>query len=142
VERGPSLWGHRRVGPDLAREGGRRSTRWQVLHLEDPRALSPGSVMPSYRHLLERPRDLPRLVHRSGGRKTPGRTARRAAEQAAALAAEFEAQHGGPLLRDAAGAPVDLEGSDALAVVAYLQQLGLPAAAPDPAPEAPGSEQP
>lgn len=126
VGRGPALWGVRRVGPDLAREGGRRSTRWQVLHLDDPRAVSPGSVMPSYRHLLERPRDLPRLVHRSGHRKHPAVAAESAAAQATALTAEFEAQNGAPLVRPGAGAPIDLEGSDAIALVAYLQQLGLP----------------
>ena len=128
VEGGPALWGARRVGPDLAREGGRRSTRWQVLHLDDPRAVSPGSAMPSYRHLLERPRDLPRLVHRSGHLKLPAVAAEGAAAQAAALTAEFEAQNGAPLVRPGAGAPVDLEGSDAIALVAYLQQLGLPPA--------------
>ncbi|MDB2576315.1 cbb3-type cytochrome c oxidase subunit I [Planctomycetota bacterium] len=126
VERGPALWGTRRVGPDLAREGGRRSTRWQVLHLDDPRAASPGSLMPSYRRLLERPRDLPRLVQRSGFTKRPEWAADAAAAQAAALTAEFEAQHGAPLLRPGAGAPAALEGSEAIALVAYLQQLGLP----------------
>ena len=49
-----------------------------------------------------------------------------AAAQAAALTAEFEAQHRAPLLRPGAGAPAALEGSDAIALVAYLQQLGLP----------------
>ena len=140
VERGPALWGARRVGPDLAREGGRRSTRWQVLHLDDPRAVSPGSAMPSYRHLIERARDLPRLVHRSGHRKLPSVAAEDAAAQAAALTAEFEAQNGATLVRPGAGAPVDLEGSDAIALVAYLQQLGLP---PSEAPADPAAgEQP
>ena len=82
--------------------------------------------MPSYRHLLERPRDLPRLVHRSGHLKLPAVAAEGAAAQAAALTAEFEAQNGAPLLRPGAGAPVPLEASDAIALVAYLQQLGLP----------------
>jgi len=82
--------------------------------------------MPSYRRLLERPRDLPRLVQRSGFTKRPEWAADAAATQAAALTAEFEAQHGAPLLRPGAGAPAALEGSEAIALVAYLQQLGLP----------------
>lgn len=140
LERGPALWGTRRVGPDLAREGGRRSTRWQVLHLDDPRAISPGSAMPSYRHLFERARDLPRLLHRSGLGKLPTVAAEDAAAQAAALTAEFEAQNGASLLRPGAGAPAALEGSDAIALVAYLQQLGLP---PSEAPTDPNDgEQP
>lgn len=140
VEPGPSLWGARRVGPDLAREGGRRSTRWQVTHLDDPRAVSPGSIMPSYRHLFEQPRDLPRLVHRSGLTKIPTAAASRAAAQAAELVSEFEAQNGAPLLRPGAGAPVPLEASDAIALVAYLQQLGLPSR--DDLPTPASSEQP
>lgn len=48
----PPLLGVRRQGPDLANVGNRRSPLWQRLHLQDPRALDPGSRMPSYRHLF------------------------------------------------------------------------------------------
>jgi cbb3-type cytochrome oxidase cytochrome c subunit len=44
----PHLWGTRRVGPDLSREGGTRSLDWQYAHLFAPRALVPQSIMPSY----------------------------------------------------------------------------------------------
>ena len=44
----PQLFGTRRVGPDLTHEGGLRSNDWHVAHLYDPRATSPGSVMPAY----------------------------------------------------------------------------------------------
>ena len=44
----PVLWGTRRVGPDLSREGGRRGNDWQAVHLFDPQSLSPGSPMPKY----------------------------------------------------------------------------------------------
>ncbi|MCA9321469.1 MAG: cbb3-type cytochrome c oxidase subunit II [Planctomycetes bacterium] len=44
----PVLFGTRRVGPDLTREGGLRSNDWHLAHLENPRSTSPGSVMPGY----------------------------------------------------------------------------------------------
>jgi cytochrome c oxidase cbb3-type subunit 2 len=48
----PVLVGNRRQGPDLENVGLRRAPVWQALHLVDPRALSPGSRMPSYAHLF------------------------------------------------------------------------------------------
>lgn len=44
----PVMFGTRRVGPDLSREGGRRSNDWQAVHLFQPTLLSDGSVMPEY----------------------------------------------------------------------------------------------
>ena len=49
----PFQWGSRRIGPDLAREGGRQSSYWHFLHFEDPAQISPGSIMPSYKHLID-----------------------------------------------------------------------------------------
>ena len=48
----PFQWGSRRIGPDLAREGGRQSSKWHWDHFENPAFISEGSVMPSYLHLL------------------------------------------------------------------------------------------
>ncbi len=50
----PFQWGSKRTGPDLARVGGKYSNDWHVAHLNDPRALVPESVMPSY-GFLNRP---------------------------------------------------------------------------------------
>ncbi len=47
----PFQWGSRRIGPDLAREGGKQSHLWHLRHLRDPEASTPGSVMPSYEYL-------------------------------------------------------------------------------------------
>lgn len=49
----PLLIGTRRQGPDLMQVGNRRGAVWQEVHLRDPRALNPGSRMPSYAHLFE-----------------------------------------------------------------------------------------
>ncbi len=44
----PFQWGSKRNGPDLAREGGVRGDDWHFLHMQDPRNISPGSIMPKY----------------------------------------------------------------------------------------------
>jgi mono/diheme cytochrome c family protein len=49
----PHLWGTRRIGPDLAREGGTRSTDWHYAHLFAPRSVVPLSIMPSYAALFD-----------------------------------------------------------------------------------------
>ena len=53
----PFLWGSKRTGPDLHRVGGKFSDAWQRLHLIDPRAVVPESIMPGYPWLAERPLD-------------------------------------------------------------------------------------
>ena len=50
----PFQWGSKRTGPDLARVGGKYSNEWQVVHMADPRAVVPESVMPPYEFLLDR----------------------------------------------------------------------------------------
>ncbi|AKU97936.1 Cytochrome c oxidase subunit CcoN [Labilithrix luteola] len=49
----PHLYGTRRIGPDLAREGGLRRNDWQLTHLYDPRAVEPLSVMPRFPWLFD-----------------------------------------------------------------------------------------
>jgi cbb3-type cytochrome c oxidase subunit I len=49
----PHLWGTRRVGPDLSREGGARSNDWQYAHLFAPRSILPQTIMPSYGALFD-----------------------------------------------------------------------------------------
>ena len=49
----PQLWGTRRIGPDLARERGRKSRDWHLAHLWDPRWVVPDSNMPRYPWLFD-----------------------------------------------------------------------------------------
>jgi cytochrome c oxidase cbb3-type subunit II len=44
----PVMFGTRRVGPDLSREGGRRSNDWHAVHFYKPQMVSPKSPMPEY----------------------------------------------------------------------------------------------
>jgi cytochrome c oxidase cbb3-type subunit 2 len=64
----PVLIGNRRQGPDLTNVGARRSEAWLREHFIDPRALVPGSSMPSYAHLFDDKRggDLVGYLKQSG----------------------------------------------------------------------------
>jgi cytochrome c oxidase cbb3-type subunit 2 len=44
----PVLFGTRRVGPDLSREGGRRGNDWHAVHFYKPETVSTNSPMPAY----------------------------------------------------------------------------------------------
>jgi cytochrome c oxidase cbb3-type subunit 2 len=49
----PFQWGSKRIGPDLARVGGKYSDAWHRDHLINPRSVVPESVMPPYRFIAE-----------------------------------------------------------------------------------------
>jgi mono/diheme cytochrome c family protein len=55
----PHLWGTRRIGPDLAREGAVHTQDWHYVHLFAPRSVVPDSVMPSYASLFVGAPDAP-----------------------------------------------------------------------------------
>ena len=44
----PFLWGSKRTGPDLAREGGKRPDSWHLAHYDNPQKVVPRSNMPPY----------------------------------------------------------------------------------------------
>ncbi len=61
----PFQWGSKRTGPDLAREGGKRSNFWHYTHMLRPKDLSTGSLMPAYTWMLENDYDttlMPRKI--------------------------------------------------------------------------------
>jgi cytochrome c oxidase cbb3-type subunit 2 len=99
----PFLWGSKRTGPDLAREGGLRPDRWQYDHTANPQAFFPKSNMPSYAFLKGRMLDADEVIgHLS------------------ALASMHP-----ELKPDPAKVRAELAGKDEMdALVAYLQQLG------------------
>jgi cytochrome c oxidase cbb3-type subunit II len=49
----PHLWGSKRTGPDLARQGGKYNDAWHYRHFENPQAIAAKSNMPSYAFLKE-----------------------------------------------------------------------------------------
>src|SRR5689334_20706895 len=51
----PFQWGSKRIGPDLARVGGKYSNDWHRDHMRDPRCVVPTSIMPGYPFLERTP---------------------------------------------------------------------------------------
>lgn len=127
----PFQWGSKRIGPDLARVGGKYSNDWQAAHLINPQALVPESLMPSYRFLataalrMEDPAEHLRTVRAVGVPYTP--------DQIANAQSDLEAQatpgaDTAPLLKRYPKAnQVAGEGgqiTELTALIAYLQVLG------------------
>ncbi len=120
----PFQWGSRRIGPDLAREGGKFSHDWQVRHLEDPRQLVVQSIMPSYKHLLTQKLEyeaIPARVNAMamvgvpyGQVVKPGEPERLAHLQAQKIADDLVKQGGYEGIAD----------KKIVALIAYLQRLG------------------
>lgn len=101
----PFLWGSKRTGPDLARVGGLYSDEWHRVHLYDPRSVVPESNMPGFPWLFETELD------------TSSTAAKLTALQTLGVPYTEE---------DIANATEGLDGkSEADALIAYLQQLGL-----------------
>jgi cytochrome c oxidase cbb3-type subunit I/II len=130
----PFQWGSRRIGPDLARVGGRYPHSWHVEHMIDPRAITPGSIMPPYPHLVDDEVDFDKT--------------RRKLEAMHAIGVPYEAFEIQNAEADARGQAqtivseleAELEGygkklsvkptSKMIALIAYLQRLGRPPVPP------------
>ncbi len=121
----PFQWGSRRVGPDLARVGGRYPNLWHYQHLLDPRAVTPGSSMPPYPHLSDRRVDLDATGDRMRALRSAGVPYDDRAIQGAAAAALAEARAIAADLRQTGQVDVAPD-SEMVALIAYLQRLGQP----------------
>jgi cytochrome c oxidase cbb3-type subunit I/II len=118
----PFLWGSKRTGPDLHRVGGKYSHLWHYMHMDEPRSVSPGSIMPAYPWLYTQPIDeavLPAKIRamQALGVPYPRDYDQRAVEdmraQAAKIAGELRAQK----------VPAEAD-KEIIALIAYLQRLG------------------
>lgn len=71
----PFLWGSKRTGPDLAREGSdklRKSNQWHFDHLVNPQAISRGSIMPKYFWLAQDMLDISNTADKINAMRTLG----------------------------------------------------------------------
>ncbi len=120
----PFQWGSKRTGPDLAREGGRRDELWHLRHLEDPRSTSPGSVMPPYGHMLRNDIDFDVIQNRIDAMAMLGVPYGKDALADAPGMARTQANELAQKLR-AAGGPDGMADKEVIAMIAYLQRLGV-----------------
>ena len=58
----PFLWGSKRTGPDLQREGAKNPSSWHFKHMYNPRSVSAGSIMPRYPWLIRNTLDRSKMV--------------------------------------------------------------------------------
>jgi cytochrome c oxidase cbb3-type subunit 2 len=140
----PFQWGSKRIGPDLARVGGKYSNEWQYAHLTSPRSLVPESLMPNYAFLGETPLDTRDIADRMRTNRmvgVPYTDAEIAAAQTDLLeqadpqgdiAKVRERYHGAAQVGRGTAEPTELD-----ALVAYLQILGTMVDFADPAAENP-----
>ena len=121
----PFQWGSKRTGPDLAREGTgnlKKSNTWQYNHLEEPSAISTGSVMPSYSFLIEHNLDTTTTAAKINAMRTLGvpYNADFAPKANAALMLQAK-EIAASLKKDGIEVPPNKE---IIAMIAYLQRLG------------------
>jgi cytochrome c oxidase cbb3-type subunit I/II len=118
----PFLWGSKRTGPDLHRIGGKYPDSWHFIHMYDPQATSPGSIMPAYRWLNEQPLDYANISTKINAMRTLG----------VPYEEGYEDQAEKDLIAQAKGITDNLSQSDIaiphdreiIALIAYLQRLG------------------
>ena len=118
----PFLWGSRRIGPDLAREGGKYPSLWHVRHFANPREVTPKSIMPSYAQFASTPipwEVIPKRVEVMAMLGVPygkaiNNSVTMAKAQAALVASDIEKS----------GGPAGLQDKEIVAIVAYIQRLG------------------
>ena len=127
----PNLWGSRRIGPDLSREGGKRTGLWHLEHFSNPSAKTQGSVMPSFAHLTVTKLDYDSIQERivlASQFGTPdqdlGPVDELAKVQARRIAWEL-AQLGGPMtVESVGGEELRVDETQTVALIAYIQRLG------------------
>jgi cytochrome c oxidase cbb3-type subunit I/II len=124
----PFLWGSRRIGPDLAREGGKYPDLWHVRHMRNPRDIEPKSIMPGYPWMLTNTLDFDGIQRKVDAMAMVGVPYGDAVTSAPAMA-RAQAQSVAQAIQ-ASGGPADLGDKEIVAMVAYLQRLGRDISAP------------
>jgi len=122
----PFQWGSKRTGPDLAREGTmnlKKSDSWHFNHMDDPQAISPGTIMPAYSFMLDKELDTASTPAKIKAMRTMGVPYAEGYEYIAnkdlmAQAAKIQ----GNLLTE--GSIKVKQNAEILAIIAYLQRLG------------------
>lgn len=118
----PFLWGSKRTGPDLHRQGGKYSNAWQFNHMLDPTSMSPGSVMPPYPWLIDQTLDISTTEAKINAMRTLGVPYAEGYELKANADLKIQAE------AIAANLAIDnvkvQSDKEIIALIAYLQRLG------------------
>jgi cytochrome c oxidase cbb3-type subunit I/II len=118
----PFLWGSKRTGPDLHRVGGKYPDSWHFVHMKDPTATSPGSIMPGYPWLYTDRLDTSHIEGKIVTLRRLGVPYPEGYERQAEADLRAQAGHvAAGLTGGGLEAPADKE---IVALIAYLQRLG------------------
>ena len=119
----PFQWGSRRIGPDLARVGGKYPDLWHFRHMIDPREVTPLSLMPSYPWLATASIDFIGVRKRLSVMRFLGVPySMNEVDLGEQNARDHAARIAATLKQDGAGE--GLENKEIVALIAYLQRLG------------------
>jgi cytochrome c oxidase cbb3-type subunit I/II len=118
----PFLWGSKRTGPDLHREGGKYPNSWHYYHMKEPSSMSPGSIMPAYDWLYEQTLNTSMTQKKLSAMKTLGvpyddGQITNAVSDLNRQAKEIQTQMAGEKIKIGADKEI-------IALIAYLQRLG------------------
>ncbi len=119
----PFLWGSKRTGPDLHRQGGKNPNAWHFNHMLDPTSMSPGSVMPAYPWLISQKLDTTTTAQKIRAMQALGvpykagfdKEANKELNKQAKLIADDLKQNNIQVKND----------REIIAIIAYLQRLGI-----------------
>ncbi|MHC4975303.1 MAG: cytochrome-c oxidase, cbb3-type subunit I [Planctomycetota bacterium] len=130
----PFQWGSRRIGPDLARVGGKYSHHWHYLHFEDPQTFARGSMMPQYTWFKEKGIAWNTIQDRINAMLMLGVPYGEFVEGGAEEAARAQARQIATELADQAQdeSLQAMEDKQVVALIAYLQRLGTDIFKPAP----------
>jgi len=118
----PFLWGSKRTGPDLHREGGKYPNIWHYLHMENPESVSPGSIMPNYPWLLEQELNISNTETKINVMRKFGVPYEEGYEKQAMLNLQTQAKE---ITEDLQEQGIDVTADkEIIALIAYLQRLG------------------
>ncbi|HTN21217.1 MAG TPA: cytochrome-c oxidase, cbb3-type subunit I [Pelobium sp.] len=119
----PFLWGSKRTGPDLHREGGKYSNAWHYNHMMDPRTMSPGSIMPNFDWLLDQKLDTTTTAAKIRAMQTLGVPYPKGYDAIANQDLDKQSEEiAANLALDKIKVKKDKE---IVAIIAYLQRLGI-----------------
>lgn len=120
----PFLWGSKRTGPDLMREGGKYPDSWHYNHMLDPTTMSPGSIMPAYPNMLEDALDFSDLPAKITALRKLGTPYPRDFEKYAITNAQEQAKKIAANLTSQGIKDQNMDNKEIVAIIAYLQRLG------------------
>jgi cytochrome c oxidase cbb3-type subunit I/II len=130
----PFLWGSKRTGPDLHREGGKNPSSWHYKHMYNPRSTSAGSIMPRYPWLIATNLDRSKMVDKMKLMKNTFEVPYTKAEidsankwadnQATKIVKDIFSEANDLKVAYAKRPQGELEKKEIVALISYLQRLG------------------